>query len=95
VRNVMLTMIACGLWHSVSLPGAAWGLGLGLLLVLEHAWNRQRIRRGWPDLPPALRRAGLICALAIVNLALTPYGYTAQTAQHFYPLYWLGLAPGR
>ena len=95
VRNVMLTMIACGLWHSVSLPGAAWGLGLGLLLVLEHAWNRQRIRRGWPDLPPALRSALLICALALVNLALTPYGYTAQTAQHFYPLYWLGLAPGR
>jgi|GEM_PF-3533794 alginate O-acetyltransferase complex protein AlgI len=95
VRNVMLTMTACGLWHSVSLLGAAWGAGLGLLLVLEHAWNRQRIRRGWPDLPPALRSVLLLCALSLVNLALTPYAYAAQSAQYFYPLYWLGIAPGR
>jgi alginate O-acetyltransferase complex protein AlgI len=95
VRNVMLTMAACGLWHSVSLLGAMWGLGLGLLLVLEHAWNRQRIRRGWPDLPPALRSILLLCALSLINLALTPYGYTTQLAQYFYPLFWLGIAPGR
>jgi len=95
VRNVMLTMTACGLWHSVSLLGAAWGIGLGLLLVLEHAWNRQRIQHGWPDLPPALRSVLLLCALSLVNLALTPYAYTAQSAKYFYPLYWLGIAPGR
>lgn len=92
VRNVLLTMTACGLWHSVSLLGAAWGLGLGLLLVIEHGWNRLRIRHGWPEVPPALRSVLLLCAVAFVNLALTPYGYTAQSARYFYPLHWLGLA---
>lgn len=91
VRNVLLTMTACGLWHSVSLFGAAWGLGLGLLLVIEHGWNRMRIRRGWPEAPPVLRSVLLLCAVSCVNLALTPYGYTAQSAKYLYPLYWLGL----
>ncbi|MCS6848672.1 MAG: MBOAT family O-acyltransferase [Anaerolineae bacterium] len=91
VRNVLLTMTACGLWHSVSLFGAAWGFGLGLLLVIEHGWNRLRIRHGWPEAPPVLRSVLLLCAVAFVNLALTPYGYTAQSAKYLYPLYWLGL----
>jgi len=93
VRNVLLTMTACGLWHSVSLFGAAWGLGLGLLLVVEHGWNRLRIRHGWPEVPPPpLRSVLLLCAISLINLALTPYGYTAQSARYLYPLYWLGLA---
>jgi D-alanyl-lipoteichoic acid acyltransferase DltB (MBOAT superfamily) len=92
VRNVLLTMTACGLWHSVSLFGAAWGFGLGMLLVIEHGWNRLRIRRSWPEVPPALRGMLLLCAVSFVNLALTPYGYTAQSAKYLYPLYWLGLA---
>jgi D-alanyl-lipoteichoic acid acyltransferase DltB (MBOAT superfamily) len=92
VRNVLLTMTACGLWHSVSLFGAAWGLSLGLLLVIEHGWNRLRIRHGWPEVPPPLRSALLLCAISFINLALTPYGYTAQSARYLYPLYWLGLA---
>ncbi len=91
LRNVLLTMTACGLWHSVSVFGAAWGFGLGLILVAEHGWNRLRIRHGWPDAPPLLRSALLLCAVALVNLALTPYGYTAQSAKYLYPLYWLGL----
>lgn len=92
VRNVLLTMTACGLWHSVSLFGAAWGFGLGLLLLIEHVWNRGRIRHGWPEIPPLVRSLALLCALSLVNLLLTPYGYTAQTAKYLYPLYWLGLA---
>ncbi len=92
VRNVLLTMTACGLWHSVSLFGAAWGFGLGVLLVIEHGWNRLRIRRRWPEVPPLLRSALLLCAVAFVNLALTPYGYAAQSARYLYPLYWLGLS---
>lgn len=91
VRNVLLTMTACGLWHSVSLFGAAWGFGLGLLLLIEHVWNRGRIRHGWPEIPSLVRNLALLCALSLVNLLLTPYGYTAQTAKYLYPLYWLGL----
>ncbi|GIV83253.1 MAG: hypothetical protein KatS3mg052_0260 [Candidatus Roseilinea sp.] len=91
LRNVLLTMTACGLWHSVSVFGAAWGLGLGAILLAEHGWNRLRIRRGWSDAPPLLRSVLLLCAVAFVNLALTPYGYAAQSAKYLYPLYWLGL----
>lgn len=90
-RNVLLTMMAVGLWHSVSLFGVAWGFGLGLLLLIEHAWNRGRIRHGWPEVPPVLRSVLLLCAIAFTNLLLTPYGYTAQSAKYLYPLFWLGL----
>lgn len=92
VRNVMLTMIACGLWHSISLYGLLWGAGLGLLLLAEHGWNRLRIYRGAPELPAWLRRVLLFCALSLVNLALTPYGYDPHWGRYLYPLYWLGVS---
>jgi D-alanyl-lipoteichoic acid acyltransferase DltB (MBOAT superfamily) len=91
LRNVMLTMTACGLWHSVSFFGAAWGAGLGVLLLIEHAWNRMRIRHDWPEVPAPIRSVAILCGVALVNLALTPYGYAAQTARALYPLWWLGL----
>jgi D-alanyl-lipoteichoic acid acyltransferase DltB (MBOAT superfamily) len=91
LRNVMLTMTACGLWHSVSVFGTAWGAGLGLLLLIEHGWNRMRIRHGWPEIPAPVRGIAILCGVALVNLALTPYGYAAQTAKALYPLWWLGL----
>jgi D-alanyl-lipoteichoic acid acyltransferase DltB (MBOAT superfamily) len=92
LRNVMLTMTACGLWHSVSFFGAAWGAGLGVLLLIEHAWNRMRIRHDWPDIPAPIRSVAILCGVSLVNLALTPYGYAAQTARALYPLWWLGLS---
>lgn len=92
VRNVLLTMTTCGLWHSISIFGAAWGFGLGLLLIIEHIWNRMRIKRNWPEVPPLARAALLMCGVAFVNLSLTPYGYTAASAKYLYPLYWLMLA---
>ena len=92
IRNTLLTMTACGLWHSVSLFGAAWGMGLGLLLIVEHGYNKLRIKRDWPDVPPLVRASLVLGGVALVNLALTPYGYTAQTARLLYPLYWLHVA---
>lgn len=91
VRNVMLTMIACGLWHSISIYGLLWGAGLGLLLIAEHGWNRLRIYRGVPEIQPWLRRVLLVCALSTINLALTPYGYDPHWGRYLYPLYWLGV----
>jgi D-alanyl-lipoteichoic acid acyltransferase DltB (MBOAT superfamily) len=91
LRNVMLTMTACGLWHSVSFFGAVWGAGLGVLLLIEHCWNRMRIHRDWPEIPAPIRGVAILCGVALVNLALTPYGYAAQTARALYPLWWLGL----
>jgi alginate O-acetyltransferase complex protein AlgI len=93
LRNVMLTMVVCGLWHSVSFFGAAWGAGLGALLLMEHGWNRMRIRRNWPEIPAPARAALLLCAIALVNLFLTPYGYNAQYGALLYPLRWMGMIP--
>jgi hypothetical protein len=89
----MVTMVACGLWHSVSLFGAAWGAGLGALLLLEHGWNRMRIRHNWPEIPAPARTALLLCAISLVNLLLTPYGYSAEFGAFLYPLRWLGAVP--
>jgi alginate O-acetyltransferase complex protein AlgI len=91
LRNVMLTMVVCGLWHSVSLWGAGWGAGLGALLLIEHGWNRMRIRRNWPEVPPAARTVLLLCGISFVNLFLTPYGYHAQFGAFLYPPRWLGI----
>ena len=91
VRNVLLTMTVCGLWHSISIFGVAWGFGLGMLLLIEHFWNRMRIRRNWPEVPPHLRAVLLMGGVALVNLSLTPYGYTAASARYLYPLYWLAV----
>ncbi len=89
LRNVMATMIGCGLWHSVSLFGIIWGAGLGGLLLIEHAWNRVRLRRQWPDLPAWVRQPALLLGLCLINLALTPYAYDAYFGRYLYPLFWL------
>ncbi len=93
IRNVMLTMIVCGLWHSVSLFGVLWGAGLGLMLLAEHGWNRGRIRRNWPELPAPLRQGLLLAGLSLVNLFLTPYAYDPGFGRYLYPLFWIGIVP--
>lgn len=89
LRNVMATMIGCGLWHSVSLFGVLWGAGLGALLLIEHAWNRARIRRNWPDLPRWVRQPVLLIGLSLINLSLTPYAYDPRFGRWLYPVFWL------
>jgi D-alanyl-lipoteichoic acid acyltransferase DltB (MBOAT superfamily) len=82
-------MIGCGLWHSVSLFGVLWGAGLGALLLVEHAWNRARIRHKWPDLPRWVRQPALLIGLSLINLSLTPYAYDPQFGRCLYPVFWL------
>lgn len=83
-RNTMLTMVVCGLWHSVSAAGVLWGAALGGMMVLEHWIARDRIRGSggpaWlahPALKP-LGAAGMFLAFSIINLAITPFAYSAQ-----------------
>ncbi len=92
VRNVVLTMTCCGLWHSVSVFGLIWGAGIGLLLALEHLWTRWRVRRDLPDLPVWARRGLIFLSLAAINLSLSPYAYDPVVAGALYPLRWLGAA---
>ncbi|MCS7061762.1 MAG: MBOAT family O-acyltransferase [Anaerolineae bacterium] len=89
LRNVMLTMIGCGLWHSVSLFGVLWGAGLGALLLIEHLWNRTRIRRNWPDAPAWIRQPLLLIGLSLINVSLTPYAYDPHIGRFLYPIFWL------
>lgn len=90
LRNTMLTMIWCGLWHSFGPLGLAWGAGLGAMMVVEHWLNRWRIRRGgaWAPISPAIRPlaqpvqkaatgALIFACIALINLCLTPFAYMA------------------
>lgn len=77
-------MILCGLWHSVSVLGIAWGAGLGGMMVVEHWLAKARLRQ---TAPPAwqsgrafktLGAALMFVLIALINLAITPFAYTAQ-----------------
>src|SRR5207249_748191 len=52
-RNVMITMLLCGLWHGANWTFVVWGGYHGLLLVLH-----QRFGALWEGLPMWSRRAG-------------------------------------
>src|SRR5947208_16030980 len=52
-RNVMITMLLCGLWHGANWTFVVWGGYHGLLLVLQ-----QRFGGLWVGLPMLSRRAG-------------------------------------
>ncbi|MEZ6065204.1 MAG: MBOAT family O-acyltransferase [Planctomycetaceae bacterium] len=39
-RNLMITMLLCGLWHGAGWNFVVWGGIHGLLLSAEHVWNR-------------------------------------------------------
>lgn len=93
LRNTMLTMMWCGLWHSFGPLGLAWGAGLGGMMLAEHGLNRWRIRRGraWPELPAriqalarpvqhAMAGAIIFVCIAVVNLCLTPFAYMVDGA---------------
>ncbi len=47
-RNLIIVFVLCGLWHGAAYTFLFWGLGHGLLLVLERAklMNLRRLRLG-------------------------------------------------
>ena len=42
--NLLITMLLGGLWHGAAWTFVFWGLLHGLLLVLNHAWQRTGLR---------------------------------------------------
>ncbi|HEV8712617.1 MAG TPA: MBOAT family O-acyltransferase [Candidatus Binatia bacterium] len=60
-RNLMMTMLLCGLWHGANWTFVFWGGYHGLLLVLQ-----QSIGGVWERLPMWSRRAGTF-ALVVVG----------------------------
>ncbi|MDE2006272.1 MAG: MBOAT family protein [Rhodospirillales bacterium] len=64
-RNLMLTMLACGLWHGAAWRFVLWGGLHGLYLIAHATWRRA----GW-RMP---RLAGQAATLLAVVLAWVPF----------------------
>ncbi len=52
--NLMITMLLGGLWHGAGWTFVLWGGYHGLLLALNHGWNRLRETLGLPAIPRPL-----------------------------------------
>ena len=63
-RNLIITMLLCGLWHGANWIFIVWGVYNGLLLVLH-----QMVRGTWERLPLGTRRATTF-GLWVVGLVL-------------------------
>jgi len=64
-RNLMLTMLLCGLWHGAAWRFVLWGGLHGAFLVVHAAWRRTGIRLPGP--------AAQALTLAAVVLAWVPF----------------------
>lgn len=42
LRNVVITMVICGLWHGAGFHYVMWGLWMGLTLVIHKLWEDQK-----------------------------------------------------
>ncbi len=64
-RNLMLTMLLCGLWHGAAWRFVLWGGLHGAFLVAHAAWRRTGLRLPGP--------AAQALTLAVVVLAWVPF----------------------
>ena len=72
-RNLMVVFVLCALWHGAAYTFLVWGVGHGLLLVLERA--------GW--LKPERLRLGSLPVFVMATLLWVPFraGSLAQAGQ--------------
>lgn len=89
LRNTMLTMLFCGLWHSFSPLGALWGLLMGGLMLGEHVWSRIRIQqfKKLPNLPAWVRAPFWLLCFALVQVVQIPFSYTSDGPQRLIALF--------
>ncbi|MGH7041270.1 MAG: MBOAT family O-acyltransferase [Acetobacteraceae bacterium] len=59
-RNLMLTMLACGLWHGAAWQFVLWGGLHGIFLVVHTTWRRA----GWRLPGPAAQALTLLAVVA-------------------------------
>lgn len=64
VRNLMFTMVLCGLWHGANWTYVLFGAYQGALLILNRA-----VSGTWERLPLGIRRAGTF-GLWVIGLAI-------------------------
>ena len=82
-------MIFCGLWHSVSVLGAIWGVMLGGMMLGEHWWTCARIKGAikLPQAPLPVRATLWLIAFGVVQMAQVPFAYTAENIGGLLRLY--------
>ena len=74
--GMIATMTLCGLWHGSSYTFLLWGLFHGVLLAVEQAFLRRRLKRIWP--PLANLWTLLLVMLGWVLFRCATLGHAAQ-----------------
>jgi MBOAT, membrane-bound O-acyltransferase family len=59
-RNLMITMLLGGLWHSANWTFLIWGFYHGLLLSIHRAWGG-----AWDGLPRGIRNLGMMVLVVV------------------------------
>ena len=83
-RNIMLVMLASGIWHGAGLNFVVWGAWHGVLLVTHRLWTRRRDAR--TPLPPTrLRRvSGWLATYVSVNVGWAFFAMDLDTAFFYF-----------
>ena len=77
--NIFVTMVLGGIWHGAGWTFLLWGAFHGVLIVINHAW--QRLWHG----PPLPRFAGWGLTFVLVTLAWVPFrALDIAATWHFY-----------
>jgi alginate O-acetyltransferase complex protein AlgI len=82
-RNVLVTMMASGLWHGAGLNFVAWGLWHGVLLCGHRAWRHWRGPQLLPR-PAGLRFLSWALTFTLVNLGWAFFCMDIRTALFFF-----------
>ena len=80
-RNLIVVMLASGLWHGAGLNYIVWGIWHAALLCLHRLWSRH-VSKDWPA-SPALSFAGWITTFVSVNLGWAFFAMDFSTALLF------------
>ena len=91
-RNILIVMLASGLWHGAGLNFLAWGLWHGILLCIHRAWSLWRRTRESEGATPtwAGRLAGWSLTYVAVNLGWAFFAMDLPTADLFFRRLFLG-----
>jgi alginate O-acetyltransferase complex protein AlgI len=84
-RNIMIVMLASGIWHGAGTNFIVWGAWHGLLLIVFRLWSRGRA--GLPDkttASPIGRFAAWLLTYTSVNLGWAFFAMDLPTALYFY-----------
>ena len=97
-RNVILTMLLCGLWHGASWNFVAWGGLHGVALAVYQVYTSARgrqVRRGARSAFHPGTLAARALTLSVVMVAYILFGTQTLTMAFTYLMAYVDLEPGR